>query len=228
MIRVTQQPEPDSFFDLVKKKADKFLKENPSPTIQEIRKRDLWTGALDDLYQSYGEVCAYSSLWYSRDAATVDHFIPIAVLKGEMVTLAYDWNNFRLASRSMNNEKLDFQDVIDPFLVEQGWFVMDFPSLMIRCGDDLPSSVSEKVNATIKRLKLNEKNRYINYRSKFLEEYCKQCKQYIKIYPDFIAAPLFNTLEKRAPFIAYELKRQGLEIKIIDMMLENSAIKGLS
>jgi hypothetical protein len=218
MIRVKPQPKPENFFDTVIKKAEYFFRNNPNPSPGEIRENPHWRGALDDLYSAYGKICSYSALWISRDAATVDHFIPIAALKGKKKKLAYSWNNFRLASRSMNTEKHNFQDVVDPFHVETGWFVMDFPSLMIRSGDGLSQSAKENVEATINRLKLNVETEYIEYRAEFLLDYCKRCRKYMDIYPDFNIGPEFESLEEDAPFIAYELKRQGLEKQIIYMM----------
>lgn len=212
MIPVKQQPEPKNFAQKVTKKAHSFLSENPSPTRKEISKRPYWRNVLDDLYKAYNKVCAYSALWCPRDMVTVDHYIPIHVLKNNNPKLAYDWSNFRLASRSMNSEKHIFQDVLDPFHVESGWFVMDFPSLIIKSGSNLSPSQMEKVEATINRLKLNEKEKYMEYRREILCDYCELCNQYDNI------EPVFNHLEKRAPFIAFELKRQGLTKRIVNLM----------
>jgi len=218
MIPVERQPEPGKFFETVTKKAIEFFKKNPLPNVDTIRKNPYWRNSLSDLYFTYGKICAYSALWCSRDAATVDHFIPISSLQAKNITLAYSWDNFRLASKSMNTEKHTFQDVIDPFLVEPGWFVMDFPSLMIRSSDHLSHPIKEKVEATIHRLKLNQKAEYIEYRAEFLVAYCRRCKKYLDIYPDFNIDIEFDTLAEKAPFLAYELKRQGLEKQIVYMM----------
>ncbi|NIM13021.1 MAG: hypothetical protein GTO45_12915 [Candidatus Aminicenantes bacterium] len=212
MIPVPKQPEPENFAETVTKKADAFLKKKNSPTGKEIHNRPYWRNALDDLYKAYNKVCAYSALWFPRDAVTVDHYIPISVIAQSNPGLAYDWNNFRLASRSMNTEKGKFQDVLDPFLIEPGWFAMEFPSLIIKSGSDLSPGCRGKVEATIKRLKLNEKEKYIEYRHEILWDYCLLCSEYDNI------DPIFNHLEKRAPFIAYELKRQGLTKEIVYMM----------
>jgi hypothetical protein len=71
---------------------------------------------------------------------------------------------------------------------------------------------ADKVETTIKRLKLNEKEKHIEYRLEFLCDYCELCRQYGNI------EPAWRHLEKKAPFIAYELKRQGLTKKIVHMM----------
>ncbi len=201
MIRVEPRPAPENFDEKVGAPARAFLRKTPSPGIEELRNRPYWRNILDDLYVTYGKVCAYSALWCTRDGATVDHFLPAV----ENPQRAYDWNNFRLASRSMNSEKRDFQDVVDPFIIAPGSFVMEFPSLMIKSGPDLTPSDAEKINKTINRLKLNKKEKYINYRREWL---CAYCDGDIS----------FAFLNERAPFIAYELNRQKLKDNISDIM----------
>jgi hypothetical protein len=213
MIPLKKLPEPGNFADNVTQKANAFLSKHPQPTAEEIRDRPYWRYALDDLHRVYNQICAYSALWCPLDMATVDHFTPISVLvKQKEPKSAYDWNNFRLASRSMNTEKHHFQDVWDPFLVQTGWFVMDFPSLMVKSGSGLSSTLREKVEATIKRLKLNEKEKYIEYRRQFLWDYCDLCSN-----SDSIECALRH-LGRKAPFIAFELQRQELTRKIVAMM----------
>jgi hypothetical protein len=212
MIPVVKQPAPANFTEKVTEKANAFLNENPCPGVREIYSRPYWRKVLDQLHQSYKKVCAYSALWCPLDMATVDHFIPVSVLIHIDPGLAYDWDNFRLASRSMNCEKHTFRDVVDPFLIEYGWFVMDFPSLVVKSSAGLAPDNREKVEATIRRLKLNEKEKYIEYRREFLGDYCKLCAESGSI------KPALEHLEKKAPFIAYELKRQELTQRIIHMM----------
>ena len=213
MIPVKKLPEPAAFSETVTKKAERFLSGKPSPNPKEIKENPYWRNALDDLYSAYGKVCAYSALYCPRAMVTVDHYIPIHYLCIiSKPGLAYSWDNFRLASRSMNSEKHIFLDVLDPFLIGTGWFIMDFPSLFIKSGENLSPEQTEKVEATIKRLKLNEKEKHIEYRREFLDDYCELCREYNNI------APAFNHLQKKAPFIAFELERQGLAEKIVRMM----------
>ncbi|MCI0471585.1 MAG: hypothetical protein L0Y73_08010, partial [Candidatus Aminicenantes bacterium] len=212
MMPVRRQPPPDDFADKVTEKAKAFLKENPFPTAKEIRSNHLWRDVLPDLHEVFDQVCAYSSLWCPLDMATVDHFVPVSALIHINPALAYDWENFRLASRSMNSEKCNFQDVLDPFLVRFGWFVMDFSTLMIKIGSGLSPDDYKKVDATIKRLKFNDKEKYFQYRKQFLMDYCDFCSDSDDI------KPALRYLERKAPFIAYELKRQGLTKKIIHIM----------
>jgi hypothetical protein len=212
MIPVAPQPEPANFHKDVTQKANAFLKKNSIPGIKAISNRHYWRNALGDLHEAYCRICSYSGLWCPRDSATVDHFVPIHALAHTNPRMAYEWENFRLSSRSMNSEKYKFRDVLDPFTIEAGWFVMDFPSLFIGSSPDLNEEQTRQVKDTIRRLKLNKKEKYIKYRQEFLLEYCELFKDCGKI------EPALNYLERKAPFIAYELKRQELTVKVIKMM----------
>ncbi len=213
MIPVKKMPAPPDFASRVAQNANTFLSRTPNPTPADIRNKPYWRDVLDDLHERYNEICAYSALWCPRGMATVDHYKPIHVCVAKQdYQSAYEWDNFRLASYSMNTEKNLWEDVCDPFLIEIGWFVLDFPSLMIKCGSSITPTDREKVEATIKRLKLNQNAKYIEYRLGFLRDYCLLC------LGDCPIETAFKHLELKAPFIAFELKRQDLVQKIIQMM----------
>ena len=185
MIPVIEQNEPDSFHEKVRIKGQQFLKSNSFPD----KLKDYWRFALNDLYSSYNKICAYSAIWCKRSAASVDHYIP----KNVNYELAYEWTNYRLADRHLNSYKNKYQDVVDPFKIKEGAFELIFPSLRIIGGPNLCKS---KANLTINRLKLNSQM-LIEERGSYLKEYCK-------------GETTFSFLTKKAPFIAFELKRQNL------------------
>jgi len=213
MIPVKKRKEPGDFAEMVTRKADAFLKKIPNPTKKDIDNRPLWRNALDDLYEAYEEVCAYSGLWFHRDAVSVDHFIPVCDIWSTNPEAAYEWDNFRLASRSMNTEKGDHRDVVDPFRIGLGWFVIDFPSMIVKSGSDLEPSDKAKVDAAIRRLKLNNiEKKYIAYRRKLIRYYSDMVGEWGKI------APAIAHLRKMAPFIASELERQALTEQIVEML----------
>lgn len=193
MIPVHQQPEPTDFDKKVRTKGVKFLKREPQP--QSWSKCDYWRNALGDLYEVYNRVCAYSAFWipWSVGTPTVDHFVPKSI-KPE---LAYEWSNFRLSSLKMNARKGNYQDVLDPLLIQPGWFILDFPSLLIKPNPNLDQPIKIKVRNTIKRLKLNDDDRCVQERQSWVIEFCKNKHQ-------------FEVLKEKAPFIAYELERQNL------------------
>jgi hypothetical protein len=121
MIPVHPQPEPIDFDKKVRQKGKTFLAKK-NVTTDAIRAHYGWRESLNDLYEKYGKICAYSACLCQ--SPTVDHFIPIsALVKNGNPQLAYEWTNFRLASSAMNQHKHDFLDVLDPFTIQPGWFV---------------------------------------------------------------------------------------------------------
>lgn len=201
MIPVRQQPEPTDFESRVRAKGVAFLQKVPRP--QAWENREYWRDSLKDLYRAYDEVCAYSAQWIPRieGSPTVDHFIP----KSVRPELAYEWSNFRLSCLKMNARKRDFQDVLDPFQIQPDWFILDFPSLIVKANPELEESIKNRVKSTIKRLKLNDDDDCVKHRQDWLMCYCK------KQFP-------FDFLKKTAPFIAYELERQNLIETISSIM----------
>lgn len=204
MIPVTPQPEPEDFHKLVRIPGKKFLKKcsGSQITSKEWRGHSYWRDVSLPLYYAYNCVCAYTAQWIPISSVpNVDHFIPKSV-KPE---LAYEWSNYRLAFSRANTLKREFQDVLDPFTISEGWFLIDFPSLLIKPNTDLPVDDQRKVRATIERLQLNEFQPIVDERNEWLKQYC-------------LNKMSFSALEKYSPFIAYELKRQNLVEEIKDIM----------
>lgn len=201
MIPITQKPEPGDFESKVRSKGASFLRNVPQPKVWD--NREYWRESLEDLYTSYNQICAYSAQWipWIEGTPTVDHFIP----KSAKPELAYEWNNFRLSCQKMNSRKWTFQDVLDPFKIQNGWFILDFPSLLIKVSPDLEDPVKSQVKNTIKRLKLNDDDSCVKHRQDWLTQYCKGKFK-------------FEFLKETAPFIAYELERQNLVESIASIM----------
>ncbi|HVU67639.1 MAG TPA: hypothetical protein VHD63_10940 [Ktedonobacteraceae bacterium] len=202
MIPVQLQPEPSHFFDKVQKPGERFLKRTIDPT-KKWKNHEYWREILEDLYHAYNHTCAYSCHWIPPDtgAKTVEHFKPKKLYPHE----AYRWDNYRLVCSTLNGRKGDFEDVLDPFAIQAGWFVIDFPSLEIRPADNLTSSLAERVQKTIERLGLNDEGTCLQARMHWLQ--------------DYIIVPFpFAYLEKKAPFLASELQRQGLIETIREIM----------
>lgn len=194
MIPIKPQPEPDDFDQKVRKEGKDFLSKVPNPKTKDWKNHDYWRRSLRDLYDACNHICAYSAQWipYDTGSPAVDHFIPKTV-KPE---LAYEWDNFRLACSKMNSKKHTHLDVIDPFALPEDSFIINFPSMFIKPNLYLLEPLKGRVVSTIARLKLNEENRP-QRRLNLLEGYYKE--EYG-----------FKHLKKMAPFIAYELERQGL------------------
>ncbi len=194
MIPVKKQPAPGHFVIKVEKPGKKFLAQNPDPKAKDWKNHNYWREIEKDLYQAYSGICTYSCLWipHVTGGKTVEHFKP----KSKYPHEAYNWENYRLVCLLLNGRKSDFEDVLDPFTLQEGWFVIDFSSLMIFPGDHLSTEEAEKVTKTVERLKLNKDEDCIKEREKWLRDYVTE-------------GISFPHLEKHAPFIAIELKRQG-------------------
>lgn len=195
MIPIKPQPEPDDFDEKVRKPGLAFLSKVPNPKTKDWKNRDYWRRSLRDLYDACNHICAYSAQWISRPegSPTVDHFLP----KSAKPELAYEWHNFRLACLTLNNKKGTELDVIDPFELPVNSFILDFPSLIIKPNPELLYPLKERVISTINRLQLNDYDKCIDGRLEWLKTY----------YED---NSTFDSLKRKAPFIAYELERQGL------------------
>lgn len=202
MIPVQLQPEPSDFNTKVRAKGLTFLHQNPSPDSKAWKNRSYWTAAINDLCNAYNRMCAYSAQWIppAQGTPTIDHFIPKSIVPGQ----AYEWSNYRLSCQLLNSRKRELQDILDPFIIQPGWFVLHFPSLHVKPGLNLDVHTKQGVINTINRLKLNDEDSCIQSRESWLIPYC-QGK-----YP-------FSFLKEKAPFIAYELERQKLVDKISSM-----------
>ena len=127
--------------------------------------------------------------------ASVDHFLP----KSTRPDLAYEWSNFRLAAARYNSRKRD-RLVCDPFTLSTESFYLDFNSRLIRPNPQLSYEILSLLRETIDYLGLNEELS-IRGREHWIAPYVR-------------GEITLEHLRKKAPFIAYELTRQGLTDKL--------------
>lgn len=196
MIHVDARSEPDSFDDLVRQPGQKVLAQGATAVL-----KPYWRECIVDLRREYRNICAYLSMRIhpATAFATVDHFLP----KVSHRAMTYEWSNFRLASAPMNTNKGDFLDVLDPFSVEDGWFQLNVASGEVHPAAELDAARQAEVQATIRRLKLNDPT-YRDARIDYLDRYYGVPQAGKRRDP----LPM-SYLEEEAPFIASELKRQG-------------------
>ncbi|MEW5816718.1 MAG: hypothetical protein AB1798_15160 [Spirochaetota bacterium] len=199
MIPITRQPEPKNFDRLVRKPGKKFLRNTPNPTNKDWKNNRYWQAVTVELYNAYKGICSYSGEWISRPGS-VDHFIP----KRRNPYLAYEWDNYRLSSPKLNNYKGDKEGITDPFAIDFGWFVLEFPSCLIKPGLGLSTDEKRMVQYTIDVLKLNDGDDLVQNRCNILVYYA---------HGDIS----FKFLSERYKFIAAELQRQGLVETAKDM-----------
>lgn len=195
MIFVREEAEPANFHTQVRAPGRAFLVTNRTPTSGEFKPHRYWKHTILDLHAAYRGICAYSARWIppSVSRGTVDHYIPKSVDSD----LAYEWSNYRLCTEKMNKNKDIELDVMDPFKIQNGWFVINFATYFIEPEDNLPDYIKTAVSETITRLKLNDDDILIQERANTVVLYSN----------DDVS---FDFLLRRYPFIAYELERQGL------------------
>ncbi len=210
MIRVIPADEPAIFDDLIRKPGLRALAEMVGEPVSPPRRGrprnvvatrredieakhfpELWTQVLGDLMLAYREICAYSCFRIHpvTGARSVDHF----VAKSKAWDKVYEWTNYRLACSGMNSRKLDFNDVLDPFEIESGWFQLEMVGFQIIPSDGLSESVRQAVRDTVVRLRLDEFRRS---REIDAERY-------------WAGLTPLQILDLESPFVASELRRQG-------------------
>ena len=203
MIHVAPAVEPPAFDGLVRVPGRNFLAETPHPTTEQFRSRAYWTRALELLHHSYRGICAYSCHWipYDVGADTVEHFLPKSVHPAQ----AYEWLNYRFVCQTLNGRKGMYDDVLDPFIVVNGWFLIDFPSLLVRPADNLDPPTTQRIIETINRLRLNDEATCYKSRQRYVKDYC-------------VHGLPFSLVQRDAPFIAGEIERQGYVGTLNDLM----------
>jgi 5-methylcytosine-specific restriction endonuclease McrA len=212
MIRVTPAPEPPHFDQQVRMPGlgaiaelvgERPAKRRPGRRRNKIadRREDIpakefppfWREALPDLAAAYRRICAYSCLYIEpvTGSATVDHMAAVS-LRWDRV---YEWDNYRLACGRMNSRKGNIESILDPFQVEDDWFALELVGYQVVPGPGTTGEVLGRVEATIRLLGLND-------------EVCRETRaEYAERYLN--GDIRLEYLERRAPFVARELRRQG-------------------
>ncbi len=196
MIPVEPQPEPADFDAKVRRKGLKHLRDRGLLLGQPLPPKTIitayWRDCLDQMHADYSGVCAYLAVFFERvmGAGSVDHFIAKSALAGR----AYDWDNYRLACSTMNSRKWNYDDVLDPFEIEEGWFRLEPVSGRIYPNPAAPDE--DAVQTTIERLGLDD-GMCREMRARHFLEY---------INGDVSAA----FLRRRSPFVWFEANRQKL------------------
>jgi uncharacterized protein (TIGR02646 family) len=198
MIHVAAQPEPASFDTEVRQKGLAWLRKRrialDQPLPSKTTVEPYWRHCLDEMHSSYNGCCAYLAVFFERvtGGGSVDHF----VAKSQRADLAYEWSNYRLACSRMNSRKRDYDDVLDPFEVEPGWFHLELVSGHIFPNPGLSPEQQASIQATIVRLGLDDKGNQ-EMRARHYQDYWEGCYT-----ADF--------LKRRSPFVWSEAERQKL------------------
>jgi hypothetical protein len=152
-----------------------------------------WRDVLPEMRKAYGGLCAYLAMYIepATGAPSVDHVVP----RASSWQRVYEWSNYRLAAARINSKKRDLELVLDPFAIRPGLFALELVSFQVVPGPGVQRAGADAVGATIDLLGLNH------------FECCKQRGEYIESYE--AGEIMLSYLERRAPFIAQELRRQG-------------------
>lgn len=212
MIRIMLATEPDGFDSAVRqpglrslaeKVGEKPLPRKPGRPFQKIADsrdkippeefKDYWREAIPHMMTAYKQICAYSCFRIHRitGAASIDHMAP----KSRRWDQVYEWSNYRLASSRMNARKNNFEDILDPFEIQEGWFQLEDFGYGIRANPGLPQQLVDRIKDTISRLKLDDE-----YHREQREE---DANQYLDGHWSYAE------LVRQSPFVASELRRQG-------------------
>jgi hypothetical protein len=212
VIPVRPAPEPSTFDERVRRPGLDAIAEmvgeapvrlRPGPKRERIaatreaipaaRLPDFWKHALDDMMSAYGQICAYTAMYIDRvtGARSVDHLIP----KSKTWNLVYEWSNYRLACSRINAKKCDLDLMVDPFTIVDRTFALELVGFQVRPGPGATAANLDAIERTIRDLGLNSSN----------------CLQRREVYvAEYEATHIdLDYLTRHAPFIAYELRRQG-------------------
>lgn len=155
------------------------------------RPPDLWREILVDLADTFHRRCAYTAMWINCDG-TVDHFVSI----DEDLERAYDWDNLRYCAGWFNSKKQHIRssDILDPLVVEDGWFELSWPDLQLRITDRCPEALRPGAERMLEDLGLRNGRRVIENR-----------RAYRALF-DRHGAPALQQIEEEAPLVARAIR----------------------
>ena len=165
MIQFTLQKEPPTFDVRCRERGQNWLAANP------VYKRppDYWTEFEGDLRAGFNGLCGYCAMRIMK--GHVDHFVQVALLKKSgRDAEAYEWSNFRYGDGTINGRKWKHL-VLDPFVVQPGWFRIILPSLQLEMTDAIPQPQRTLAEFTIKQLGLRDDEVVIRYRREWFSMY---------------------------------------------------------
>lgn len=163
MIPVPSVPKPLDFDANVKVPGQAWLVANPGAK----RPKPLWDTYTPQLADGFSRLCGYAAM-LDPTGGTVDHYLSYK----NHSHLAYEWDNYRFASGTLNSSKKNADDtVLDPYKVGAGWFEILLPSLQMKVTNAVPAADRAKAEFTLKRLKLRDGERIIRWRQSWYEMY---------------------------------------------------------
>lgn len=196
VIPVQPAPEPADFNEQVRLPGLRWLQKHKLPLSGPIPPGTLlepaWRACMKQLHRGYGGHCGYVSFYIEPVTGhrTADHFVP----KSRHVELAYEWSNYRLACGKINARKQNFEDVLDPFEIEDQTFELNLCIGSIHPSPRLRSAQRQAAEATIQRLRLDD----------------GECRHMRKVLIDSYVTGQIDEdiLRHYSPFVWHEMRRQ--------------------
>ena len=187
MIRFEPSPPPSTFAARAVTRGATWLANNPGTA----RPLDYWSEFKGPLADAFRSLCAYSAMY--EPVGTVDHFVSC----DEDRTKAYEWSNYRYASGWINSSKqaLRSDQILDPFVVESGWFEIILPSLQLVTTDFVPAEHRARAEFVLQRLHLRDDERVLRQRREWYRMYQERELE-------------LDGLAKKAPLIAAAVRKQ--------------------
>jgi hypothetical protein len=120
-------------------------------------KSEWWSQFQPDLARHFNYRCGWLGVSIELDGI-VEHWLSCGPRKGLASPhrdLAFEWSNYRYATGVINSLKGTLDDqVMDPCEVKDGWFEVTLPSFELVATDDIPESLRDKAQTTLKELQL--------------------------------------------------------------------------
>ncbi len=182
MIPVAPAPEPPGFAENVRDKGQKWIAERRWP-ITELP--NYWCWCEGHLYDAFRGRCGWTAM--AITSGQVDHFVlsQSQCINRNLPEQAYEWGNYRYIMPELNSKKGRRPPVLDPFVVQPGWFEIVLPSLFLRVTNMVPDSRRELALATLRDdgLGLERGPKLMRLRRKYLQQY-KDAKTTIAFLDD--------------------------------------------
>jgi hypothetical protein len=160
VIPVAPVPEPADFDERARKPGIAWLADHPGAA----RPRDLWSPFRAALAEGFAHRCGYTAMHIPD--GTVDHHQSYRTSP----ELSYEWSNYRYVAGFVNSAKKTAV-VLDPYMVQEGWFEVILPSLQLVMTDKVPAEHRALAEHTLKTLPIVHDERVLRQRRRWLAMY---------------------------------------------------------
>jgi hypothetical protein len=170
VIPVPRRDEPPSFDRDVRQPGREWI----AAQIRPINKLpSYWRACEPDLHDAFGGRCGWAA--FSITSGQVDHFElgQAACIAAGTPEQAYEWSNYRYVMPELNCRKGRRPAMLDPHVVQPGWFELELPQLHLRMTERVPSEWRELALRTLSSegLDLARGAKLMRVRRRYLQHY---------------------------------------------------------